>query len=136
MRCRIPLAILVGALWALPLFADCNTAPTTTDDTVGTLDVRGVWIDPLANDSDSDGQVLALTLQAETCLGTVTTEDDLFLYQPLVGQAETCTITYKAGDGTATTNGSISLTVTVLTTEIFADSFESGNTTAWTATVQ
>ena len=125
---------LVVLSTATPAFADCNTNPTALNDSVATFDDREVLIDPLANDSDPDGQPLSVALGNETCNGDIMPIGDLVSYQPVLGQAENCTIQYTADDGTGGDSATISITVTVLTTDLFADSFEGGNTNAWTST--
>ena len=130
----IVVGLTLVALSTLPTFADCNTNPTAVNDVVATFDDRAVLIDPLANDSDPDGQPLGLVQNSTNCNGTLSTLGDLFSYQPVLGQAENCSIQYTADDGTGGDSATISITVSVLTTDIFADSFESGNTSSWNST--
>ena len=110
----------------------CNTAPTAQPDTVTVVTIRPVLIDPLANDSDADGDALTVTL-AGTCLGSITeNEDGSFWYQRIGGVVESCVLTYEVEDSLGgTAESTIAIDATVLGPEIFADGFESGNTVSW-----
>ena len=106
----------------------CNVAPTVLDDAV---EVTGlvVVVDVLANDSDAEGQELSLSLDGSTCPGSA--EFDAFgllsLTLPSILGVD-CTATYTATNIAGLSNTG---TVRIRSTELFKDSFESGNSSAW-----
>jgi hypothetical protein len=119
--------------------AQCNTAPTAVDDSAETPDTRMLWIDILANDADPNGDVLEVAVISETCPGEVTTDPaGLLLYTPTSippGTEQNCSINYRITDAAgATANAMVSVTVMTVPTTIFIDGFETGDSSAWTAT--
>jgi hypothetical protein len=133
------MVVLVLALALAPwTAAQCNTPPTAVADSANTLDNKTLWIAPLANDSDPDGQQLTLTVVSENCPGTVTTDPaGLLIYTPtsISGPEQGCSINYKIADGAGSTaTAVVSVTVTAVTPLIFADDFETADLTAWSGT--
>ena len=114
----------------------CNAPPVATDDTASTFDIWPVLVDVLANDADPDGQPLTVSILGNGCRGQVALlPDGALSYLPIVGQAETCAIVYRVSDPAgAFAQAGVTVTVTILTPEIFADGFESGDTSAWSTT--
>jgi hypothetical protein len=108
--------------------AQCNNAPVAVDDTAvyagGTVLVVAV----LGNDSESDGEALAVGNLTTTCSGTVS-EDFGLVTLTVAGFSGDCAIGYRVTDE----NGlSDTATVSVLDgTGIFTDSFETGDTSRW-----
>ena len=89
-------------------------------------------VDVLANDSDPDGEDLEVLGLSTTCGGTVSEDFGLVtLALSVSGLAQDCTITYQVRDESG---GSATGTVTIrdATGFIFADGFESGDTSQWT----
>jgi VCBS repeat-containing protein len=93
-----------------------NDAPIAVADeyTVAeneTLDVALPGV--LANDTDADGDVLAATLVSGPANGTLTLNSDgSFSYTPNMGFDGTDSFTYTAGDGVATSEATVTITVT------------------------
>ena len=99
---------------------------------VTVVTIRPILIDPLANDSDADGDALAVTLSG-ICMGAITeNEDGSFWYHRIGGVVESCVLSYEIEDSAGgTAEATIMIDATVLGPEIFADGFESGNTASW-----
>ena len=137
---RRPAGLLLLAWMALAMapaiYAQCNTAPTANADTAETPDHKSLWIDVLANDADPDGHPLTVSVVSETCPGTVAESGGLLAYTPtrLTNSGITCQITYRISDGDGGTDTAV-LTVSVIPALplIFADGFDSGNISAWSA---
>ena len=89
---------------------------------------------------DPDGQPLAVSVVSETCPGTVAVgSSGLLAYTPtrLTSGGITCQITYRIADGSGDTDTAVvTVSVTPASPQIFADDFESGNTSAWSASSQ
>jgi hypothetical protein len=91
-----------------------NPAPTASDDRATTHVDTPVTIAPLANDSDPDGDALAVTT-ATAAHGAVTINaDGTILYTPNAGFSGTDTIDYSISDGNG---GTAHAVVTVLVTD-------------------
>ncbi len=133
----VGLCAILAWLLAGPLAAQCNTAPTAVNDASSTVDNQTLLIDVLANDSDPDGDRLAVVVvEIEGCPGQVTAGDfGLVTYEPAsVPDPVTCEIHYQADDGTASSEAVVTVEVIPFQPEIFADGFESGDTSAWDET--
>jgi hypothetical protein len=89
-----------------------NRAPTANDDSAGTYSGAPVTVTVLLNDSDPDGDSLAVTgVSGNTANATVTLNlDGTVTYAPVDGFAGTETFTYTIGDGKG---GTDSATVTI-----------------------
>src|SRR5205814_2761404 len=90
-----------------------NDPPVAVDDSASTPEDVPVTIDPLANDSDPDGDPLTIT-DASTTNGTVVIVGGTnLLFSPTTNYNGTTTIPYTISDGNG---GSASATATVTTT--------------------
>lgn len=121
-------------LWlAVPsnlLAQPCNTAPAAFDDTVA-HNGRVIVVDVLANDVESDGEALTIAALSTTCSGSLSEDFGLVTLQPPTPVSEECTISYTIADERG---GSASATVQVhFSGLLFMDSFESGDTSAWSS---
>ena len=136
-RCLFLVGRLLVFAWALApvASAQCNTAPTAVADTTETPDNKVLWIDVLANDHDPDGQPLTVSVVSETCPGAVTASSGgLLSYTPtpVSDPGIDCQVTYRIADGSgATDTAVVAVAVKAVPPLIFADGFESGNTSAW-----
>ena len=80
--------------------AASNTPPVAIDDQTVTRQDTAVSIDVLANDTDSDGDSLSLTILTDPANGTAVVDTDgTVLYTPDTGFVGTDTFTYTANDG-------------------------------------
>jgi len=88
-----------------------NTAPTATDDAATTVQGTPLSIDVLANDTDADGDDLAIAGTTAAAGGAVTVlEDGTLTYAPTSGFVGTDSFEYTVSDGRG---GSATATVTV-----------------------
>ncbi|NEO48354.1 MAG: tandem-95 repeat protein, partial [Moorea sp. SIO4A3] len=88
-----------------------NEAPVAVDDTVSTGGNPDVTIDVLANDSDTEGDALTVTIDQQGGNGTaVVNQDGTITYTPVDGFTGTDTFTYQIDDGT---NPPVTATVSV-----------------------
>ena len=101
---------------------DTNQNPLATDDTY-TVEENGVVQEPassgvLANDSDPDGDALTARLIRQASNGlAVLNQDGSFMYTPNNGFSGADSFTYRADDGSVTSNlGTVRITVTPDTT--------------------
>ncbi len=102
----------------------------TPEDTALSVPAPGV----LGNDSDADGDSLTATLVQAPQHGNLNLDPDgSFVYTPASGFSGTDTFVYRSEDASSHSADTIvSVRVVIL---IFADGFESGNTTAWSYSV-
>ena len=87
-----------------------NDAPVARDDASSTSEDAPVTIDVLANDSDVDGDALAISAIGTPRNGTAVEVDGDIRYTPQAGFSGTDTFTYTVTDGTG---GTATATVTV-----------------------
>ncbi len=148
MRCsdfcrRLLVASAATALLASPLSGACNVSPVALSEDAGTPETRTLIIDVLANDSDADGDPLTVSITSHTCaispaLGSpsVNASDQTLVFEPFPDVAPaSCTITYSVSDGALSDQASVTVSVTDVPAEVFADGFESGDTSAWSLVV-
>ncbi|MEM6639892.1 MAG: Ig-like domain-containing protein [Pseudomonadota bacterium] len=97
-----------------------NRPPRAMDDLVRTQPSSAVTVDVLANDSDDDGDVLALLGFSASANGvvrrddngtTATAADDRLVFEPAPGFAGTTRLSYTVSDGGATAEGQVVITV-------------------------
>ena len=89
----------------------------------------------LGNDTDADADQLTAILVSAAGHGTLAlSEDGSFTYTAEENYTGTDTFSYQASDGQAVSNPA-SVSINVRPERIFADGFESGDLTAWTASL-
>ena len=121
--------------WALALAASLSlsaggdTAPIAMDDQAH-YSGGPVTVDVLANDVERDGEALEVAMLSTTCPGVVSLDFDLMTLTITGAMPESCTIAYRITDE----RGSFANAVVTVSdnTEIFSDSFESGDASRWT----
>ena len=90
-----------------------NKAPTANDDSVTTAEETPVVIMTIANDTDPDGDALAITSISQPANGTATSDGQKITYTPNPGFTGVDNITYIISDGrggTATATETITVT--------------------------
>lgn len=90
-----------------------NRAPSAANDTTTTTAGVAVTIDVLANDSDPDGDALAITIDGPPSHGAATINSGKIVYTPQAGFTGTDSFTYIVSDGKG---GTATATVTVTVT--------------------
>jgi hypothetical protein len=90
-----------------------NRPPTAANDSAITAAGVAVTIDVLANDSDPDGDALAITIDGPPSHGTATVNNGKVVYTPQPGFTGTDSFTYIVSDGKG---GTATATVTVTVT--------------------
>lgn len=88
-----------------------NTAPVAQDDTVTTTAGVAIAFDPLGNDSDPDGDALAVTAMGTAGNGTVALADGQWTYTPDDGFSGTDSFTYTVSDGDLSDSATVTVTV-------------------------
>jgi VCBS repeat-containing protein len=118
-----------------------NDAPTAADDAYETNEDTTLNVDApgvLGNDSDVDGDPLTAALEEGPAHGTVTlNEDGSFSYTPDANYHGSDSFTYKASDGTASSNtATVSLTIKSVNDAPVAadDAYETNEDTPLTVT--
>lgn len=126
--------ILLAILLAAPeLRAGCNMPVAVAD----TADNYGgtVVVDVLANDSDADGDALAVDITGDTCTdATISVSGSLLRVEPFEHRPVTCSIGYRVTDATGRTSTAQVQLVAATLGPLFADGFEPGSTAAWSLT--
>ncbi|NEO14029.1 MULTISPECIES: Ig-like domain-containing protein [unclassified Moorena] len=93
-----------------------NEVPVAVDDSVSTGGNPDVTIDVLANDSDTEGDALTVTIDQQGGNGTaVVNQDGTITYTPVNGFSGTDSFTYQIDDGT---NPAVTATVEVDVTAV------------------
>ena len=126
--------LLVGLVSLFPAWAYAGcTNPVAAADTVDNYGSTLV-VDVLANDSDADGDALAVTVTNNGCSGaTVALSGSLLRVEPNGFPSATCSIHYRITDVTGrTANSQVNLVPVQL--GIFADGFETASTARWSQT--
>lgn len=89
-----------------------NAAPVASNDTFTVTAGSGpVTLNVLANDSDPNGDVLAITHVTQPANGQVAIINDTLVYTPTTGFTGTDTFGYTISDGIATANGVVAVVV-------------------------
>jgi hypothetical protein len=111
--------------------AGVQDAPVAVADTANAESSTPVTITVLANDSDADGDPLAVSAVTQGTYGRVTTNGTTVTYSPLGGFASQDSFTYTVSDGRGGTNRG---TVTVIRTCLgaFSDDLEPAPELGWT----
>lgn len=89
-----------------------NDPPVAVDDEAATTSGTSVTIDAVANDTDVDGDTLEVDSVSAAVNGTVTFDGGEVTYVPNDDFVGTEVLTYEVTDGTATDEGTITITVT------------------------
>jgi Bacterial Ig domain len=100
------------AMSAAGTIGPANHAPTAGDDVIATTENVTASVDVLANDSDPDGDPLAVTTHTSAVHGAVTFAGTVATYTPAAGFIGSDSFTYTLGDGrggTATATVAISV---------------------------
>jgi len=84
---------------ALRLAEPVNSFPVAADDTVQMTTETQILIDVLANDSDTDGDILHLAGFTQPDHGSVSQQDNKLLYQPDAGFNGQDVFSYQVSDG-------------------------------------
>lgn len=94
-----------------------NTAPAAADDSATTDQDQAVGIDVLANDSDSDGSIVAssvaVTSQPANGTTNINTTTGAITYTPAAGFTGQDTFTYTVNDDAGATSNAATVTVTI-----------------------
>ena len=89
-----------------------NTAPVASADSASTVSPNAAVIDLLSNDTDADGDALAVTATTAVANGTLTRADGSVTYTPDAGFSGTDSFGYTLSDGKGgTASGSVTITV-------------------------
>jgi VCBS repeat-containing protein len=96
-----------------------NDAPTAADDAYSTAEDTALTVAApgvLGNDSDPDGDTLSAVLASEPSHGTLTLDaDGSFIYTPAADYHGSDAFTYRASDGTLTSNlATVAITVSAV----------------------
>jgi hypothetical protein len=104
-----------------PAFSSVTTSPIASDDTVTIIEDSTVNIDVLANDIDTGGNSLTLSINTVPGFGTALVNDngtptdptdDFITYTPTANFYGTDTFVYQVSDGIATATATVEVTVT------------------------
>ncbi len=131
--CLVLAAAVAIVISPLPLDAACNSPPIAVDDSAATFN-ESLLIDVLANDSDVDGQALAVTLNGGSCLnvGTATVDFELVHFAPDNTLDADCTLDYTVTDeGGLSAQATVNVSAETPEGLIYFDGFETGDTSAW-----
>lgn len=88
-----------------------NTGPVAQDDTVATTVNQPITIEVVANDSDADGDALAVTNVSQPSNGSATISNGQIVYTPTQGFIGTDILTYTVSDGVHTEIATVVVTV-------------------------
>ncbi len=92
--------------------AQPNTAPVAVDDEATTDEDTSVLVDVLANDTDAEGNPLALQqIVSAPAFGTATIEDGQIRYAPALDFAGADTLVYRVTDGALSDEAQLIVTV-------------------------
>jgi VCBS repeat-containing protein len=91
-----------------------NDAPIAQADVALTAEDTAAMIDVLANDSDIEGDSLAISSVSSPAHGAAVVMGAVIHYEPAAGYAGTDSFTYTVSDGAATATGSVTVTVTAV----------------------
>ncbi len=123
--------VLIAAAASSAAGQGCNNPPQALGDVADHLG-KLVVVDVLANDSDPDGEELSVAVAGWTCHGTVQESLGLVTLSPDPPAAEDCTISYRVTDERGGLSDLAVVEVQAVA-ELFADGFESGDVSAWSA---
>ncbi len=92
-----------------------NRAPVANTDVITTTAGKAVTFNPLANDSDPDGDTLAVATMGTPANGSLSHADGQWTYTPAAGFTGIDSFGYSLTDGALTASATISITVTPAT---------------------
>lgn len=102
--------------------APANRPPTAFNDAATTAEGASILIDVLANDTDPDGDTLAITGVSQPAAGTTAVEDDRVRFTPAAGFSGQTSFTYSISDGNGgDSSATVTVTVSPLPTLSIAD---------------
>ena len=106
-------ALVVGMVGAAPAHAGPSSPPVAVPDTASTVVGTAVRIDPVANDTHSEGIALSLFGVPTVTSGsaTVSVEGVEVVITPLAGTSTPLALAYVVTDGTTPTPGTITVDV-------------------------
>lgn len=93
-----------------------NDPPVAIDDVAATTLGASVFINVLANDTDVDGDMLAIASFTAPSIGTAVVEGAALRYTPAPGFVGVATFTYQASDGNSGLSNSATVRVTITDT--------------------
>ncbi len=125
--------VLIGGAVTPVAGQGCNNPPQAVADAADHLG-KIVAVDVLANDSDTDGEALSVTVDGWTCHGTVEESLGLITLHPDPPRAEDCTISYRLTDERGGLSDTVAVEVQAVAA-IFADGFESADGLVWSECV-
>ena len=118
-----------------------NTVPVAANDSISTPLNTALTFDPLANDSDGDGDQLTITAKTDGAHGTVAIVNAgaKLTYTPTTGYSGADSFTYTISDGFGgSATGTVSATVTAGSTSVYsianASAAESATNVVFTVT--
>ena len=89
-----------------------NDAPIARDDTASTDENAPVTVAVLSNDSDPDGDLLAVTAASSPIEGTATSGGISVVFTPTLNFVGTAVFTYTISDGSLSASAAVTVTVT------------------------
>ena len=125
-------AALAIVSMAPDIWAGCQ-GPVAVDDTAENYGSTLV-VDVLANDTDADGEALAVSVLG-TCAGAdITVRGGMLQIEPANHQPSSCTFNYRITDESGlSADAQVQVNAQILG-PLFADGFEPGSTAAWSLT--
>jgi|GEM_PF-1247577 len=95
-----------------------NRAPVAVNDTLSAVSGAEKTFNPLANDSDPDGDALTISAIGTAAHGTVTISNGQLVYKSAAGYTGSDSFTYTVSDGRGlTTTATVNVTVTAAPTQ-------------------
>jgi VCBS repeat-containing protein len=123
--------VVITILNNLPV-ARANTYTVTKNTTLNVNTASGV----LANDTDSDGDALTAALVSSPANGTLSLNPNgSFLYTPTSGYNGSDGFVYRASDGSATSNATVTITINNTAPSALADSYSASKNISFTIAV-
>ncbi len=109
-----------------------DNAPVAAGDSLTVLeDAAATAVPVLTNDTDADGDTLAVTAVTQPAHGTVTLANGQVSYKPAADYNGSDSFTYTVSDGVHTTTGTVTAGVTAVND---APSFTPGPNVTWAST--
>jgi len=131
-------ALLAGIL--LPAIAAANSTPFASDDTADNFGSPLV-VDVLTNDGDADGEALVVSANGAgpgcvtTCVGNIEVLLGVIRFEPASTRPAACVLCYSIADESGAQAHAKIVISPGAPVVVFADDFESGNTSHWSETL-